>query len=340
MDLNDFITVGENIHCTRSVKSGGIKTVQLPEGVEAVGFECEGSQRTLPVPGDWESHSPDYGSGKIKHTALAIHQILNGEAKQDGEDYLRYMAARQIDGGAMFLDVNVDEYSPDAGKNTEIMSFVSQFYSYCDTPLSIDSSNPAILRAGLENCRTDISQPMINSVSLERPDVVDMAAEFNAHVIVSAAGREDLPNELEGRLANFREIIGMLDKAGVPREKMHLDPLCFPISTDPGNGNGFLEAVTKSKEEFGPVNLNGGLSNISFGMPNRRLLNLVFIDLCVEAGANGGIIDPVSTPISAVAALDRECEPYHLARAVLTGEDQFGMQYITAHREGRLEGAV
>jgi 5-methyltetrahydrofolate--homocysteine methyltransferase len=119
-------------------------------------------------------------------------------------------------------------------------------------------------------------------------------------------------------------------------EKMHLDALVFPISTDPNNGQSFLEANRQAKARWGGVNLNGGLSNISFGMPNRKLLNMVFCRLFAEAGGTGGIIDPVQMPPQAIGDLDPEDESFKLAAAVLTGEDMYGMEYITAHREGKL----
>jgi 5-methyltetrahydrofolate--homocysteine methyltransferase len=178
---------------------------------------------------------------------------------------------------------------------------------------------------------------MLNSVSLEREDCIELIPEFNAHAVVSAAGKEDLPTTLDGRMTNLREIIGKLDALGVARDRMHLDPLVFPISTDPMNGKGFFEVTTAAKKEFGEVKITGGYSNISFGMPNRRLLNQVFIYRVVEAGAESGIINPVSTPIQAVAALDTNSEPFQLAKAVLEGTDMYGMEYITAFRDGRLK---
>ena len=340
MNIEHFIAVGENIHCTRTVKSGGKKTIELDGGGEAVAFEYKGEKKALRVPEDWGEFSPAYGSGKIKHAALAVHTALNtdnDEDRQTAEDYLAYLADVQITGGAKYLDINADEYTSDAGKNAEIMGYLAAFYSRrYDVPLSIDSSNPAILRAGLEKCRQDIAPPMINSVSLERLDVVDMITEFNADVIVSAAGREDLPNAIEGRRTNFREIIGILDAAGVDREKMHLDPLCFPISTNPENGTSFLDAVSAIGEDYPRVHFSGGLSNISFGMPNRKLLNLAFAVMYIDAGGDGGLIDTAATPLQMIAGLDTGSDSFRMAQAVLTGEDQFGMAYITAFREGTL----
>lgn len=339
MDIRDFVVVGENIHCTRMVKRGGIKMTTLPGGGEAVAFKWQGQDRTLPVPATWGQVSPDFEKGKCKHVALAIWQILNGQgsARQDGEDYLAYVAERQIANGATFLDVNVDEYSADAKLNGEIMKFVVTFLGRrFATPLSIDSSNPDILAIGLQHCRKDIRAPMVNSVSLEREASIGVVKQYGADAIVGAAGHHVLPANTEERLANFRAILGQLERAGIAHGKLHLDPLVLPVSTDYNNGKYFLEATRAARQAFPGVHLNGGFSNISFGMPNRKLLNMVFIRLCLEAGSDGGIIDPAAIPMAAVAALNPAEEAFQFAKAVLTGEDAFGMEYITAFREGKL----
>ncbi len=340
MQTGKFIVVGENIHCTRIVLRNGKRTRTLPSGVEVVDFDYKGVDRQLPIPSDWGQISPAFNDGKVKHAALAIHQSRYGseDEKQAGCDYLCWMADRQIEAGATFLDINVDEYSNDVEVVQDVMRYVVGFYSErYDIPLSIDSSNPDTLRIGLEQCRKDICPPMINSVSLERVEAVELMKEFNSDTIVNAAGREGLPSDVAGRIENFKEIIGLIDDAGIPRDKLHLDPLVLPVSTDPMNGATFLEANREALKEFEGVHLNGGLSNISFGMPNRKLLNMVFLWLCMDSGTDGGIIDPVSMPVNAVAEMDTKAEPFKLARAFLTGEDMFGMEYITAHREGRLK---
>lgn len=337
MRYEDFIIVGENIHCTRIVKRGGIKMTTLEDGTEVVAFTYQGEERALRVPDSWETTSPDYAKGKCKHVALAIWQTLNGQGddQQAGQDYLCYVAERQIDNGAKFLDVNVDEYSSDGKLNGEIMDFISRFLSErYETPLSIDSSSPETLAIGLENCRQDIGTPMVNSVSLERESSIDVVKQFGAETIVSAAGRHDLPKDTEGRMVNFREIMALLEKAGIARGKLHLDPLVLGVGTgDHLQGKYFLEATTRANEEFAGVHLNGGLSNISFGLPNRKLLNRVFIDLCTQAGTDGGIIDPAVIPMSSIADLDRDAEDYQLAKAALTGEDEYCMNYVMAMKK-------
>lgn len=339
MDMSNFVTIGENIHCTLIVKLGGIHTVEMPSGGVGVKFNFQGQDRILPIPADWEKLSPAMAQEKVKHIALAIHHARNssGDDQQAGVDYLINAAERQIAGGANFLDVNVDEYTNDDAERLATMTWMASFLSErFDTPLSIDSSNKDVLRAGLKCCRTDIGAAMVNSVSLERADCVELIPEFKAEVVVGATGKEDMPCGIDDRLANFRQIIGMLDAVGVPRENMHLDPLVFPISVDPSNGKNFLEATAAAKKEFGPVKLTGGYSNISFGMPQRKLLNMVFVHLAVQHGAGSGIINPVSMPASAIGAMDEASEKFKLAHAVLTGKDMYGMEFIAAHREGKL----
>lgn len=338
MNLENFIVVGENIHCTRIIKSGGTRTTKLQDGSEGVTFQYEGEERGLPVPSDWAKTSPVYNEGKIRHIALAIYHAYEGssENRKTGEEYLCWAAERQIERGATFLDVNVDEYSYDPAVTGEIMKWLVTFLSErYETPLSIDSSNINTLAAGLECCRKD-TVPMVNSVSLEREEAVEVIMQYQAHAVVSAAGKKGLPSTADERLANFAAILEILDNAGMERSKMHLDALVLPISVDPSNGKNFLESVAKAKEKFKGVNLTGGLSNVSFGMPNRKLLNLVFTWLFVEAGGNGGIIDPVQMSPADVVALDLESESFRLARAVLEGIDLYGMKYIRAYRAGKL----
>jgi 5-methyltetrahydrofolate--homocysteine methyltransferase len=203
--------------------------------------------------------------------------------------------------------------------------------------LSIDSSNTDILRAGLGACDRARPAPMLNSVSLERIVALDLMTEFNAAAIVSAAGESDLPCTTEGRLANIDRITAKLRAARVTDERIHFDPLVFPMSTDPSNGKLFLEAVSAIRKTYGAkVHMAAGLSNISFGMPNRKLLNQVFAFLSVEAGGDGGIVDPLQINKDILNSLDVKSEPFKLARAALLGEDEFGMNYITACREGAI----
>ena len=336
-----LIVVGENIHCTRVYKVGGNFVKAAGDGRHAIVYGGKTDPRALPIPPEFYK-TADWEAGKIKHCVVAVWQGLYGdEAGQAAAiDYLQYLALRQEAADASFLDLNVDEFSTDIAERCRAIKWVARIVqSKSSLPLSIDSSNPAILKAGLEACDQTRARPMVNSVSLERQTSIAVAAEFKAAVIASAAGEKDLPSNTEQRLANVGHLMPMLRAAGLKDEAIYVDPLVFPIATDSNNARSFLDAVTAIRREYGAgIHVSGGLSNVSFGMPNRKLINQVFTWLAVEAGADSGILDPLQMNNKILAAVDTTTEPFGLAKALLTGEDLFGEAYIMAHREGRLGG--
>jgi 5-methyltetrahydrofolate corrinoid/iron sulfur protein methyltransferase len=129
----------------------------------------------------------------------------------------------------------------------------------------------------------------------------------------------------------------MLKAAGFADDDIYIDPLVFPISTDGNNGKAFLEAVASIRKTYGPaIHISGGFSNVSFGMPARKLINQVFSYLAVENGADGGIVDPIQINAKILQALDPNSESFKLAKALLLGEDEYGMEFISASRDGRI----
>ena len=156
-------------------------------------------------------------------------------------------------------------------------------------------------------------------------------------VVASASGESGLPANTEERLANLDLLMPVLEKAGFELADIHIDPLVFPISVDGTNGVGFLDAVSAVRAKYGPeIHIVAGLSNISFGMPSRKLINQVFTYLSVDAGADGGIVDPMHINRESINTMDTESNGFVLAKALLLGEDDFGMNFITAMREGAL----
>ncbi len=336
-----LIVVGENIHCTRIYKVGGNFARKLDDGRYGVIYGGKSDSRTLIIPEPFQK-TADWANGKIKHCAVAVWQGMYGSEadKAAAIDYLQFLAARQEASDASFLDLNVDEFSTDIEERCRAIRWVAQVVqAKSRLPLSIDSSNPAILKAGLEACDQSRARPMVNSVSLERQEAIAVAATFKAVVIASAAGEKDLPSNTEQRLANIARLMPMLRAAGLTDEAIYVDPLVFPIATDSNNAQSFLESVTAIRREYGArIHVSGGLSNVSFGMPNRKLINQVFTWMAVEAGADSGILDPLQMNSKILSAVDTTTEPFGLAKALLTGEDLFGADYIMAHREGRLGG--
>ena len=147
-----------------------------------------------------------------------------------------------------------------------------------------------------------------------------------------------MPSDEHERVTNASEVVEACLSAGIPADDIHVDALVFPIAVDGIYGLHYLNAVTELRKNFGnEIHIGGGLSNVSFGIPNRRLVNDTFLHLAIEHGADSGIIDPVTTKVQKALDLDLDSEPVKLAMDMLLGNDDYCMNYITAHRDGRLK---
>jgi hypothetical protein len=332
-----FYVVGENIHCTRVYKIGGKYVSETGDGGAVINFADDGVDKQLRIPEKF-TKSTSWQSGKVKHTAVAIWQGLYGDdsAGEAAREFIHYMVKRQEARDASFLDVNVDEFSTDPEECKEAMAWaVGMVQEAAGVPLSIDSSNPGTLELGLSAVKKVLGKPMVNSVSLERTDTFQMAKDAGAVVIANAAGEEKLPDTKEERMGNLQRILELLGKTGFNDEEIFIDPLVFPVSVNPSNGTDVLDAIEQMRKTYGPdIHFAPGLSNISYGMPNRKLLNQVFTYLCRERGLDGGIVDPLQINGGILDALDPEDKAFQIARAFLLGEDMFGKEYISAVRGG------
>lgn len=333
-----FTSIGENIHTTRTVSRKSARFTVLDDGAEGIRFrDAAGQTRYLTVSAAFQASQP-HQQGQIKHIMIAVHRGMSDDAaaQEEGVAYLQSEARRQIEAGAHFLDLNVDEISTVPAEQAAAMRWLVQTVQEVSTiPLSIDSSRTATLRAGLLACDRRAGRPLLNSASLERLDALDLVREFDVEVVASAAGVDTMPADAGERVAN---LVRLLQHAkDIPQECIYLDPLVVPISVDSGNGCRFLDAVRALRGRFGrDIHITGGLSNISFGMPNRRLVNEAFIVLGVEAGLDAGIIDPVQNRPAEALAQDQTGAPFLLARAMLTGEDEYCAAYLRAYRAGKL----
>jgi hypothetical protein len=339
MAAQKFITVGENIHCTRIYKVAGDRVKSLNETTHLIRYGEGEQERFLPIPKRFVESS-DWKNGKVKHAAVAMWQGLNGDAegRQAGVDYLHYLVRSQETHGASYLDLNVDEYSTRLAERLDLVKWAAGVLQRVSTkPLSIDSSNVEVIQAGLSACDPAKGRPMVNSVSLERRAAVQIAREAKAVVIAAAAGQTSMPTNKQERLVNLERLLALLSKEGFAAQEIHLDPLVFPVSVDPNNGRMILETVAELRRRYGAdIHFAPGLSNISYGMPNRKLINQVFTHLCIEQGLDGGIVDPLQINEKELDAVDPAAESFQITRSFLVGEDQFGMKFIAAVRGGQL----
>ena len=337
-----FIIIGENIHCSRVVKRDGARGGMAPDGRPAIRYPAaDGAEAWVPLPDSILRSSEYTVSQRIKHVMAAVRVgLAGGPEGETAAAYVAWMARRQIDAGAAYLDLNVDEIDHAVeGRLAAMVWLVKAVGPVTSVPLSIDSSDAAVLRAGLDAIDPAWAagaRPMINSASVERPETLDLCRERGLPVVLSCTG-DTMPGDAPERIQRARDIVGLALEKGLPREDLFVDTLVIPIGVDPEAGNYYLDAVRFVREEFGPaIHITGGVSNVSFGLPARRLISDVFLDLCVQAGQDSGIVDPVAADIPVALRPDRDSEPYRLAAAMLTGEDAFGMEFIEAYRAGKL----
>ena len=215
----------------------------------------------------------------MAETTTAQAETTTAQAAE-GLRYLHRLAERQHEAGAHFLDLNVDEISLRREQQQAAMRWlVTALAQVSPLPLSIDSSNVDIIRAGLEAwaaCRRapgddGSGRGLLNSASLERLDALDLALAHDVQVVVTAAGESGMPASAEERVANASRVIEAALAKGIPLSDLYVDPLVFPIGVDQGFGHHCLQAITTLRRRYGAeIHISGGFSNVSFGMPARQ----------------------------------------------------------------------
>ena len=332
--MSEFKIIGENIHTTRSIKLGGVRTKEIDSKI-VISYRKKGDEfSVMNIPKHFEDTQP-YKQGQLKHFMIAIWHGMNGN-KAQGIDYIKWEIERQTSNSASYLDINVDEYSYKIEDQIEAMRWLVDIVKeYAKIPVSIDSSNPEIIKAGLDQYDNHM-RPMVNSLSLERKDLVEAIVEFDAQVVVSAASESSMPEDSNERIENLTNLIDYSTSKGLLLEDLFIDPLIFPISVSSSYGTDALEAISKIKNEWPEVNITGGMSNVSFGLPKRRLVNDVFISLAIDAGANSGIINPVESKIDRILSIDKNSEAFSITKDMLEGRDEFCVNYLSAFREKRI----
>ena len=178
---------------------------------------------------------------------IALREAMAGGAEAaEGLRYLQRLAQRQEDAGAHFLDLNVDEISLRPEEQQAAMRWlVATMRDASRLPLSIDSSNVDIIRAGLEawRDRANGARALLNSASQERLDALDLAREYDAQVIVTAAGASGMPTDTAERVTNASRVVDAALARGIPAADIYVDPLVFPIAVDQQFGNHCLDAI-------------------------------------------------------------------------------------------------
>lgn len=255
----------------------------------------------------------------INSTCSEIAKAL----REKDETLIRRLARAQVEAGAHVIDLNAGQSMENEVSDLRWLIGVVEDELGKDVHLAIDTSNPDAMETGLKACSTP---PVINSISNEKKSarLLELAAESGAEVIGLAMGEHAMPKTAEDRLEETRALLEKCDHAGLAAERLYVDMICMSVGSGPKQGTQVLQAIQRTKDELG-VRTFTGVSNVSFGLPNRRLLNRTFLAMLIEAGLDGAIMDPTDR---------RMMDAIYASRALL-GVDNYCMQYIKAEKAKR-----
>lgn len=245
---------------------------------------------------------------------------LAEELKQGKFDIVREDAIKQTEAGAHIIDINVGAAGVD---EVEILPrAVKMVMEVTNQPLCLDSANPKALKLALE---VYPYKALINSVNGEErslEEILPMVKESGSAVICLTMGEGGIPDNVEKRFEIAEKIIKRAESIGIKKEDLVFDCLVMPNSTNSDAGRITLETQRRVAKEFG-VSITGGYSNVSFGMPDRNLLNIHFITMGIISGLCAPITDPLIDNLAeAIKAAD-----------FLAGRDPYGMNYISFYRK-------
>ncbi len=232
-------------------------------------------------------------------------------------NYVLELADSQIHAGADVLDINVGV--PGIDEPAVMREVVAAVANHVDIPLCLDSNDPFTLAAGLQAAP---GRPLVNSVNGEEKSLaalLPVVKEFSVPVIGLVIDDDGISMDPEKRLAIAGKIINRAARLGIPIEDIVIDPLAMAVSADHASGLVTLRAIELIHDEFG-VNMTLGASNVSFGLPERQIINQAFIALVIQKGVSCAITNPVKLT-STIRAID-----------LLLGRDEYSMRYIKHYR--------
>ena len=238
--------------------------------------------------------------------------------RENDMNYIVAQAVEQAEAGAQILDVNVG--LPDIDEPETMRRVVTAIGGAVSLPLQIDSSNPKAIEAGL---RAAPGKCLVNSVNASRTSletVLPIAKKYGAAVVGLALGENGLPTTSEERLGFARTILNAALEAGIAREDVAIDCLTLTVSAQQDQVKQTLEAVARVRNEMGLETVLG-VSNISFGLPQRTLVTQAFLTQAIQSGLTLPIINPNQK--DTMDAVD--------ACRVLSGEDVHCAAYIERH---------
>ncbi len=259
---------------------------------------------------------------------LIIGELINCARKKVAEaaqsrdaEFFKDLARKQASAGAHMLDVNGG--LPE--QEVELLSWlVDVVQGVVDIPLCIDSADPKTLTAALPLCR---QRPMVNSISDEpaRWAMLPVLKEHHPKVIALCMSESGLPTGVEDRVATASRLIDRLTAEGFALDDIYVDACVLPVATGQ-QGKNLLAAISQILANYPGVHVSAGVSNVSFGLPVRKLLNQSYLLLLLAHGLDTAIVD----------VCDQQLMMNIMAAEALLGRDENCRNYLRAYREGKL----
>lgn len=262
---------------------------------------------------------------------IIIGEKLNGSIPSVGkaiaardDAFILNLAKIQTEAEADYLDVCASVEETEEVETLKWMLDLVQ--SLSDTPICLDSPSPRTLVQALPYCK---KPGLVNSVSLEG-DKIDtifpLIADTKWNCVALLCDDKGIPRTVERRMEVFEGIMAKAKEYGIAPNRLFIDPLVVTLSTDETALTTFAECTAQIKAQYPDIHITSGLSNISFGLPARKLINQAFMILAMNAGMDSAIVDPTN----------RDMMGLIFAANCLLENDEYCMDYITAFREGRI----
>lgn len=349
IDPGEFAKVMGEIAAMGAVITGGCCGT-TPEHIRLMAEECRDIPVVWPEPKRRTVVSSYSQAAEMGQATLIVGERINptGKAKfkqalRDHDiEYILREAVSQQDNGAHILDVNVG--LPGIDEAAVMEEVVRELQAITDLPLQIDTSDPAAMERAL---RIYNGKPLINSVSGKEESmeaVFPLAAKYGGVVIGLCLDENGIPDTAEGRLEVGRKIINRASQYGISPEDIILDGLCMTVSSDSKGALTTLETLRRIRDELG-VGTVLGVSNISFGLPQREIINGAFFTMAMECGLGAAIINPNSEAMmrayysfNALMDRDPQCSSYierygavsapAVSRAPVSGQDRNGSSVL------------
>jgi len=264
---------------------------------------------------------------------LVIGELINTSRKiimenveKGNAGYFCDMAKRQVEAGADYLDINCGDT---LDEEPEIMKWlIENIQAAVQVPLCIDTPNPVAMEVGLSTARN--GRPIANSITGEKERyeaILPLVLRHKAKVIALCIDENGIPQTAEEKFQVGMELVKRLTESGVAPDDIYLDLLVQPLATNDGAGLAILNAISLFKQHSPEIHLLSALSNISFGLPNRKILNRIFMIQTLTLGMDAYILNP----------LDKTMMGFLYAGQSLLGQDKYCAKYLAAHRKGLYE---